>query len=333
MSDLRDKINWKKQTNVYLEQRRVKRKQSFSPLSDDMTFECGEERTFRACSQEEEEMLSKGNQSLLTAGEDGRSYSYRRRAGYGTGFSSTPRMVNYDDDIDLNYTNNKVIKVSASRSYEDVDVWQESRKRKEAEHLASRKIQNMAKEIKVLQQDLKLTNEENKNFENKLRDAKIKFDDASKKIKMKEDSLKHCENELFFSKGKVETERVFIKDLTFENKNNKEYISKLENEVKELKETKVQLNTENAQIRQLAKEISDDSDNLLKVIKELKAEKKLTDAKVEFLQKCLNEKDELLKVNAVNDDGELKVNVTQEEVNEDPVPHNNDQDYVVLDQV
>merc|ERR1719233_1853142 len=62
------------------------------------------------------------------------------------------------------------------------------------------------------------------------------------------------------------------------------YIENLENEIRDLKKTKSKLLVENVLIRKLGKQISDDSDNLLEVITELKKEKDDADEKIVLLE-------------------------------------------------
>merc|ERR1712096_480548 len=177
------------------------------------------------------------------------------------------------------------------------------------------KVYMMSKELNILHEDLKKTKDENQNLFRKLNDADTLVVDFQRKIMVKDDVLKHFEDELLCSRRKIETDGVFIKDLLFENKNKRMHIDGLEKELEELKETKGKLFDENAQIRRLAKEISDDSDNLLKVINELKAEKKIADEKITFLQDGKEQMDKLKTKENIEDEDSKNYAVAPKDVN------------------
>eukprot|EP00092_Neocalanus_flemingeri_P037577 GFUD01040912.1.p1 GENE.GFUD01040912.1~~GFUD01040912.1.p1 ORF type:complete len:393 (-),score=130.52 GFUD01040912.1:106-1284(-) len=173
------------------------------------------------------------------------------------------------------------------------------------------KTYQMAKEIKHLQENLRSVNNENQILRRNFEDADNKVVDVKNQLNVKEDVIKHVDDELLCSRRKIETDEVLIKDLVFENKNKRGYINGLEKEIQELKKTKSKLLDENTQIRLLAKEISDDSDNLLKVINELKTEKKIADEKIDSLLESQKDKEEKM-----NNEDSKNDNVAQEEVNE-----------------
>merc|ERR1719318_670212 len=109
---------------------------------------------------------------------------------------------------------------------------------------------------------MNMLQDENQNLRRKLISADNLVFDAEKKLEVKDEDLGHVVDEMHSVRRKIESDEVLIKDLVFENQNKRELIVSHEKEIKGLKKTKFKLLGENTQIRKLAKEISDDSDNL-----------------------------------------------------------------------
>merc|ERR1712096_318197 len=238
------------------------------------------------------------------------------------GFSQKLRFPSSDNDIDIR--NDPEYKFENALKDCKVGDTETTKRRKEKvaregfkqfDIEGCEKVYMMSKELKILHEDLKKTKDDNQNLFRKLKDADTLVVDFQRKIMVKDDVLKHFEDELLCSRRKIETDGVFIKDLVFENKNKRMHIDGLEKEIEELKETKGKLFEENAQIRRLAKEISDDSDNLLKVINELKAEKKIADEKITFLQDGKEQIDQLKTKENIEDEDSKNYTVTLKDVN------------------
>jgi len=179
-------------------------------------------------------------------------------------------------EVSLGYKTQKQLFPSSS-SDNDIDIRNDPEFRfgyaRTDEEERFEKMYKMAKELKMLRDKINLSQDENQHLRWKLNVADNQVSEIKSILNVKEDDLKDAERELLSTRRKLETDEVLVKDLVFENRNKREYIDKLEKEINDLKKTKSKLLGENTQIRKLAKEISDDSDNLLKVINDLKAEK------------------------------------------------------------
>jgi len=185
------------------------------------------------------------------------------------------------------------------------------------------KTYKMVKEFKCQQEKVEMLLDENRNLRRKLKTADNVLIDTRRKFETKQEDINHVEGEMHTMRRKIETDEVLVKDLLFENRNKRELIISLDKEIKELKKTKFKLLGENAQIRNLAKKISDDSDNLLKVITELKAERKVANEKIINLMQTIEGEKNLgvvkISINEVVVDECAKDDVApHEEVNQAP---------------
>jgi len=216
--------------------------------------------------------------------------------------------------VNLKFSNsNNDIDIRNDPEYEFENVFNDNLGSDREVDLAScEKVYGMVKEIKTLKEDLKIADFEIDSLRWKFEDADNKIIDLEEKLVVKNDVLKHFEDELASSRRKTEADGVLIKDLEFENRNKRKLIEELEEKNEVLMETHKKLKDENSLIRRLAKEISDDSDNLLGVISELKAEKIVTDERMKYLLQSNR------RVDQEQDDNEegSKDIASQEEVNE-----------------
>ena len=342
MADLREKILARKLSSSCLEQVDVsvqKQEEGRPSGSTDDHQELVERRGFRTPVQEAVDRDRSWGRSTekkrrfgAIESPHGRSKYTPVRDQYPVGdrnhrvaFSPRLRFPISDNDIDIRYDPEFDFghNMRFGASFTDV-------RSKEIDHESCDKMYKMAKELKSQQEKIKMIQDENQNLRRKLSTADDLVFDAQKKLETKEEDLNHVEVEMHSMRRKIESDEVLIKDFVFENRNKRELIVSLEQEIKELKKTKFKLLGENAQIRKLAKEISDDSDNLLKVINDLKAEKKVADEKIiDLLESLEGEKDQLDKTSKdVDEDDSKSDDALQEEVNQN---HANPEEEATLD--
>jgi len=188
----------------------------------------------------------------------------------------------------------------------------------EADFERCEKTYKMAKELKCQQGKVEVLLDENQNLRRKLNTADNVVIDSQRKLETKQEDLNNEEGEIHTMRRKIVSDEVLVKDLVFENRNKRDLIVSLEKEIKELKKTKFKLLGENAQIRNLAKKISDDSDKLLMVITELKAEKKIADEKIiNLLESIEGEKDQVKKTSIKEDVDEDEYSESDDALNEE----------------
>jgi len=142
----------------------------------------------------------------------------------------------------------------------------------------------LAKNLRSQKKRLTMVQNENFDLRWRLEDLNKILAETRRKLRNTETNLRTAEDVIKSNEIKMEENRDLIKDLVRDNKRKKEYIYSLEKDIDDAKRIKRKLEEENSLIRSLGKEISDDSDNLLKTITTLKGENKNAVEKIKSLE-------------------------------------------------